>query len=112
MSILYCHQDNYNLHVYDQNFSGLFEHTYKQCRAFRVYQESKYQKNIVKLLALALTNLVLGLANMVNNLVKPSLGQPHHQPDQNLALILTTLGPGVDTIIKQATTPPPPPHHQ
>ena len=68
---------------------------------------------IVKLLALALTNLVLGLANMVNNLVKPSLGQPHHQPDQNLALILTTLGPGVDTIIKQATTPqPPPPHHQ
>ena len=64
---------------------------------------------IVKLLALALTNLVFGLANMVINLVKQSLGQPRHQPDQNLALILTTLGPGVDTIIKQATPPHPTP---
>ena len=30
--------------------------------------------NIVKLLALALTNLVLDLANLVTNLAKPSLG--------------------------------------
>ena len=40
-----------------------------------------------------------------------SLGQPHQQPDPNLAVILTTLRPGVDTIIKQATTTPPPHHH-
>ena len=37
---------------------------------------------IVKLLALALTNLVLKLANQINKLAKPSLGQPIHQPDQ------------------------------
>ena len=35
---------------------------------------------IVKLLALALTNLVLDLANLVTNLAKQS--QPSHQPDQ------------------------------
>ena len=52
--------------------------------------------NIVKLLALALTNLVLELANLVNNLIKPSLN-------------LDKSGPEVDTIIKQTTTPPPPP---
>ena len=33
---------------------------------------------IVKLLALALTNLVLDLANLVTNLAKPSLVQPSH----------------------------------
>ena len=38
--------------------------------------------NIVKLLALALTNLVLSLVNLVTNLVKRSLGQPSHKPDQ------------------------------
>ena len=37
---------------------------------------------IVKLLALALTKLVLDLANLVTNLAKQSIGQPHHQPDQ------------------------------
>ena len=37
---------------------------------------------IVKLLALALTNLVLSLVNLVTNLAKPSLGQPSHKPDQ------------------------------
>ena len=37
---------------------------------------------IVKLLALALTNLVLDLANLVTNLAKPSLDRPGHQPDQ------------------------------
>ena len=48
-----------------------------------VSQESvKSVKDIVKLLALALTNLVLDLVNLVINLVKPSLGQPSHQPDQ------------------------------
>ena len=36
----------------------------------------------VKLLALALTNLVLDLANLVTNLAIPSLGQPIHQPNQ------------------------------
>ena len=36
---------------------------------------------IVKLLALALTNLVLSLVNLVTNLVKPSLGQPNHKSD-------------------------------
>ena len=34
--------------------------------------------NVVKLLALALTNLVLDLANLVTNLAKPSLVQPSH----------------------------------
>ena len=34
----------------------------------------QYVLPIVKLLALALTNLVLELANLVTNLVKPSLG--------------------------------------
>ena len=38
--------------------------------------------SIVKLLALALTNLVLDLANLVTNLAKRSLGQPSHKPDQ------------------------------
>ena len=38
--------------------------------------------SIVKLLALALTNLVLSLVNLVTNLVKRSLGQPSHKPDQ------------------------------
>ena len=40
----------------------------------------------VKLLApaLALTNLVLDLVNLVTNLAKPSLGQPSHQPEPNL----------------------------
>ena len=33
---------------------------------------------IVKLLALALTNLVLSLVNLVTNLAKPSLGQPSY----------------------------------
>ena len=37
---------------------------------------------IVKLLALALTNLVPDLANLVTNLAKQSLGQPRHQTDQ------------------------------
>ena len=37
---------------------------------------------IVKLLALALTNLVLSLVNLVTNLAKRSLGQPSHKPDQ------------------------------
>ena len=37
---------------------------------------------IVKLLALALTNLVLSLVNLVTNLAKPSLGQPSYLPDQ------------------------------
>ena len=37
---------------------------------------------IVKLLALALTNLVLSLVILVTNLAKPSLGQPSHKPDQ------------------------------
>ena len=32
----------------------------------------------VKLLALALTNLVLDMANLVTNLAKPSLVQPSH----------------------------------
>ena len=36
----------------------------------------------VKLLALALTNLVLILVNLVTNLAKPSLGQPSHKSDQ------------------------------
>ena len=36
---------------------------------------------IVKLLALALTNLVLDLANLVTNLAKQSLGQPHHHSE-------------------------------
>ena len=36
----------------------------------------------VKLLALALTNLVLSLVNLVTNLVKHSLGQPSHKPDK------------------------------
>ena len=36
------------------------------------------QPNIVKLLALALTNLVLSLVNLVTNLAKPSLGQPSY----------------------------------
>ena len=38
--------------------------------------------SIVKLLALALTNLVLDQTNLVTNLAKQSLGQPRHQPDQ------------------------------
>ena len=33
---------------------------------------------IVKFLALALTNLVFDLANLVTNLAKPSLGRPGH----------------------------------
>ena len=37
---------------------------------------------IVKLLDLALTSIVLDLANLVTNSTKPSLGQPRHQPDQ------------------------------
>ena len=37
---------------------------------------------IVKLLALALTNLVLSLVNLVTTLAKHSLGQPSHKPDQ------------------------------
>ena len=39
---------------------------------YYAYQDSMYV--IVKLLALALTNLVLDLANLVTNLAKPSLG--------------------------------------
>ena len=39
-------------------------------------------QDIVKLLALALTNLVPDLANLVTNLAKQSLGQPRHQTDQ------------------------------
>ena len=37
---------------------------------------------IVKLLGLALTNLVHDLANLVTNLAKQSHGQPRHQPHQ------------------------------
>ena len=37
---------------------------------------------VVKLLALALTNLVLSLVNLVTNFAKPSLGQPSYYPDQ------------------------------
>ena len=33
---------------------------------------------VVKLLALALTNLVLSLVNLVTNMAKPSLGQPSY----------------------------------
>ena len=36
---------------------------------------------IVKLLALALTNLFLDLANLAINLAKQSHGRPSHQPD-------------------------------
>ena len=36
----------------------------------------------VKLLALALTNLVLDMANLVTNLAKPSHSSPSHQADQ------------------------------
>ena len=36
----------------------------------------------IKLLALALTNLVLVLANLDTNLAKQNLGQVRHQPDQ------------------------------
>ena len=39
-------------------------------------------KNVVKLLALALTKLVLDLPNLATNSAKQSIGQPHHQPDQ------------------------------
>ena len=44
------------------------------------YFDKSILKNIifVKLLALALTNLVLDLANQVTNLTKQSLSQPHH----------------------------------
>ena len=38
--------------------------------------------DIVKLLALALTNLVPDLATLVTNLAIQSLGQPRHQTDQ------------------------------
>ena len=46
------------------------------------YQLRDYGQFIVRLLALALTNLVFDLANLVTNLGKQSLGQPCHQPDQ------------------------------
>ena len=36
----------------------------------------------VKLLAMALTNLVLDLANLVTNLAKPRLWSPSHRADQ------------------------------
>ena len=36
---------------------------------------------VVKLLALALTNLVLDLANLATNWAKQSHGHPSHQPD-------------------------------
>ena len=52
----------------------------------------------VKLLALALTNLVLSL-------VKPSLGQPSHKPDKP-SLDLDKTRPGVDTIFRKSTHPP------
>ena len=48
------------------------------CKLFR-YELLFYQKPfciIVKLLALALTNLVFDLVNLVTNLAKPSQGQP------------------------------------
>ena len=51
--------------------------------SFRLASEKKYLVEfIVKLLALALTNLVLDLAKLVTKLDKPSLGPPSHQPDQ------------------------------
>ena len=50
---------------------------------FKLFSLFKY--NIVKLLALALTNLVLDQANLVTNLAKPSLDPPSHQPDQTWA---------------------------
>ena len=52
-------------------------------------------------MALALTNLVFDLVNLVNlvtNLAKPSLD-------------LDKTGPGVDTIFRKSTTPPTPPTH-
>ena len=55
--------------------------------------------NIVKLLALALTNLV----NLVTNMAKPSLVTNLTKPSLDLYKIWARL----DTIIKQATTPPP-----
>ena len=36
----------------------------------------------VKLLAMALNNMVPDMANLETNLAKPCLGQPSHQPDQ------------------------------
>ena len=47
-----------------------------------IIQKQKCKQTIVKLLALALTNLVPDLANLVTNLAKQSLGQPRHQTDQ------------------------------
>ena len=46
------------------------------------WMEIEHMFVIVKLLALALTNLVLSLVNLVTNLAKRSLGQPSHKPDQ------------------------------
>ena len=59
--------------------------------------------NIVKLLALALTNLV----NLVTNMAKPSLVTNLTKPSLDLYKIWARL----DTIIKQATTATPPHHH-
>ena len=63
---------------------NFFERT--QCiSSFTIKILRSYKKDtlfIVKLLALALTSLVLNLANLVTNLVKPNLGQPSHPPDQ------------------------------
>ena len=46
-----------------------------ECISFELHTIQVY---IVKLLALALTNLDLSLVNLVTNLAKPSLGQPSY----------------------------------
>ena len=51
-------------------------------KAVGYWEDYQNEINVVKLLALALTNLVLDLANLVTNSAKPSLGQPGHQPNQ------------------------------
>ena len=70
---IYLLQISYDLIWYD---SEAILHLMKRAK----FKEGNFSfPNVfVKLLALALTNLVLSLVNLVTNLAKPSLGQPSY----------------------------------
>ena len=82
-------------------FCGILFSTYLQDYLWVVHWEQLALSVIVKLLALALTNLVLSLVNLVTTLTK------HHLVTNLTKPSLDINGPGVDTIFRKPTNHPP-----
>ena len=86
-NVNYDHKASYFNHI-SNNFIEVMIHSVSlistikarnvKWKAVGYWKDYQNEINVVKLLALALTNQVLDLANLVTNLAKPSLDWPGH----------------------------------